>query len=167
MTTRTKSDMKSVINQEIEIICGVLDEVAESPIECELASSMILYWRLTAYDNGLTYPIRVVIQDELTEYHITHCACLVPQLAVGKERYDFALFYPNLSLPIIIECDGHDFHERTKEQAKKDRSRDRRLQSKGYKVMRFTGSEIWASPVKCADEVMDMVLTCLAEKIRS
>jgi very-short-patch-repair endonuclease len=54
---------------------------------------------------------------------------------------------------IIVECDGHDFHERTKEQAKKDKSRDRDLQSMGYYVFRFTGSEIHADAIKCATEV--------------
>lgn len=42
----------------------------------------------------------------------------------------------------VVECDGHEFHERTKEQAERDRSRDRRLQSEGIRVFRFTGSEL-------------------------
>lgn len=45
----------------------------------------------------------------------------------------------------VIECDGHDFHEKTKEQAKKDKKRDRDLISLGYKVLRFTGSEIYTN----------------------
>ena len=55
---------------------------------------------------------------------------------------------------LIVECDGHDFHERTKAQARKDRSRDRAVQHRGkYQVFRFTGSEIWADPWGCAGEV--------------
>lgn len=56
---------------------------------------------------------------------------------------------------LIIECDGHDFHERTKEQAAKDRSRDRILQDVGHQVFRFTGHEIWKDPVSCAQQVFD------------
>ena len=56
---------------------------------------------------------------------------------------------------LVVECDGHDFHERTKEQAKKDRSRDRRLQKAGITVFRFTGSEIWNDPCACADQIID------------
>jgi len=56
---------------------------------------------------------------------------------------------------LIVECDGHDFHERTKEQAAKDRSRDREFQGKGYTVFRFTGSEIWRDPCACADQILD------------
>lgn len=56
---------------------------------------------------------------------------------------------------LVIECDGHDFHERTKEQAARDRSRDRALSNQGYDVFRFTGSEIWRDPWGCADQVYE------------
>ena len=48
---------------------------------------------------------------------------------------------------IVVEIDGHNFHERTKEQAAHDRSRDRALMAAGYKVVRFTGSEIYKDPI--------------------
>ena len=60
----------------------------------------------------------------------------------------------------VVECDGHDFHERTKEQARRDRSRDRRLQDAGYRVFRFTGSEIYRDPLGCADEVSKWAEDC-------
>ena len=53
----------------------------------------------------------------------------------------------------VVECDGHDFHERTKAQAARDRQRDRRLQDAGFRVFRFTGSELFNKPMACADEV--------------
>lgn len=56
---------------------------------------------------------------------------------------------------LIVECDGHDFHERTKDQAKRDRSRDRRAILGGIEVMRFTGSEIWNDPWGCAGDILD------------
>ena len=56
---------------------------------------------------------------------------------------------------LVVECDGHDFHERTKEQAAKDRSRDRALNSEGYDVFRFTGSELWRDPWGCAEQVYE------------
>ncbi|MCO7127777.1 DUF559 domain-containing protein [Sporolactobacillus shoreicorticis] len=58
---------------------------------------------------------------------------------------------------IAIECDGHDFHEKTKEQAQHDKQRDRYLQMEGFKVMRFTGSEIYNHPSKCATDVGSMI----------
>jgi len=59
-------------------------------------------------------------------------------------------------LCVVVECDGHEFHERTKEQAARDRSRDRSSQTKGHKVMRFTGSEIWADAFACAEEALHL-----------
>jgi hypothetical protein len=55
---------------------------------------------------------------------------------------------------LIIECDGHDFHERTKEQAARDRARDRELQANGFTIFRFTGSEIYRDPIGCASQVV-------------
>lgn len=56
---------------------------------------------------------------------------------------------------LVIECDGHDFHERTKEQAARDRSRDRAVTLNRRTIMRFTGSELWRDPMGCALEVYD------------
>lgn len=88
-------------------------------------------------------------------------ASVVGQHVVAVEgatyRLDFAVIESD-GMRIAVECDGHDFHERTKEQAARDKSRDRALQAAGWRVLRFTGSEIWADPRKCAGEVHRMVL---------
>lgn len=59
---------------------------------------------------------------------------------------------------LVVECDGHEFHERTKEQAAKDRSRDRRLQDAGYRIHRYTGSEIYRDPLKCAGDTLESLV---------
>jgi very-short-patch-repair endonuclease len=43
---------------------------------------------------------------------------------------------------ICIYADGHTYHERTEEQALRDRNIDRELQNLGFIVLRFTGKEI-------------------------
>lgn len=58
---------------------------------------------------------------------------------------------------LVIECDGHDFHEKTKGQAKHDKERDRNLQLEGFRVMHFTGSEVFKDSDKCADQIMKML----------
>jgi very-short-patch-repair endonuclease len=104
----------------------------------------------------------IASQDEMTPieqimwlsfYHMMNSPVvkIEPQARVGKYRVDFLLRIGTES--IIVECDGHNFHERTKEQAAKDRKRDRDLQSDGFKVMRFTGSEIWNDADSCYREV--------------
>ena len=76
------------------------------------------------------------------------------QIDIGGWRVDFLIHTHGFSPKLIVECDGHDFHERTKEQAAKDRARDREFQANGYTVFRFTGSEIWRDPCKCADQIL-------------
>ncbi len=58
---------------------------------------------------------------------------------------------------IVVECDGHDFHDRTKDQASRDRERDRALQSLGLRVFRYTGSDVWLDVMSCATETIDVL----------
>ena len=83
-----------------------------------------------------------------------------PQTTVDRYRIDlmFSFLFHGAELHLAIECDGHAFHEKTKAQARKDRSRERALTYLGYRVVRFTGSEIYASPRQCAAEVMNLVM---------
>lgn len=81
---------------------------------------------------------------------------IVPQFDTLGYRLDFALFGPSGN--VAIECDGHDFHERTKEQARHDRRRDRKLTAASWLVARFTGSEIHKDAAACAREAMRMAL---------
>lgn len=68
---------------------------------------------------------------------------------------DFVISVPTYTdKKIIVECDGHDFHERTKEQAMRDRARDRAAQAAGYHMMRFTGAELFRDPLKCVRETL-------------
>lgn len=79
----------------------------------------------------------------------------VPQFKIGPYRADFAILNSRKREMIIVECDGHDFHERTKEQATRDRSRDRWMTTGGYTVLRFTGSEIHNDALAVADEIVE------------
>lgn len=74
---------------------------------------------------------------------------------IGSYKVDFVLEASYGE--ILIECDGHDWHDRTKQQAAYDRARDRWFLQNGLQTLRFTGSEIVHSPEKCANEV----LSCL------
>jgi hypothetical protein len=58
---------------------------------------------------------------------------------------------------IAIYADGYDFHERTKIQAIRDRSIDRKLQASNYHVLRFTGSEIYNNVQRCVDEIESII----------
>jgi hypothetical protein len=74
-----------------------------------------------------------------------------------RMRPDFALVTcPTFDggCKVSIELDGHDFHERTPEQAERDKSKDRLLQQHGWIALRFTGREVLRDPQKCVEEAM-------------
>ncbi len=59
--------------------------------------------------------------------------------------------------PLVVEVDGHEFHERTKFQAARDRQRDRAMIAEGFRVVRFTGQEVYRAAEQCAQEVARLV----------
>lgn len=83
---------------------------------------------------------------------------VIRQARIGAYKADFAILFAGIvasrAVKLVVECDGHDFHEKTKVQAQHDKSRDRAMQDAGWKVYRFTGSEIYRSPLTCAESVM-------------
>lgn len=89
-----------------------------------------------------------------------------PQYEVdcGKNKYypDFCLSIDNTNYDktfskIFVEIDGHNFHEKTKEQVTHDKIRERRLIEHCDGVVRFSGSEVYDDPDECADEALDIL----------
>lgn len=117
----------------------------ESPIEVMLYQAFVLRHFL----DFASWPY-VGLGDE-SELHMK------PQVQLFDYRVDFLLTSKHLKYGLVIECDGHDFHERTKEQAARDKSRDRYLTQRGFVVIRFTGAEIWRDPMECASEIMSQL----------
>jgi len=84
-----------------------------------------------------------------------------PQAQLGEDRVDFLLTM-SLRVPeahpksaqMVVECDGHEWHERSPEQARHDRARDRRLQARDLAVYRYTGSDVWRDVFGAALEAM-------------
>lgn len=79
-----------------------------------------------------------------------------------KYRLDFYFIvnYKNQGVKYFgIECDGYEFHQKTKEQAKNDYERQRDLQKEGIEIIRFTGSEIWEDPRMCVIEIKEIILS--------
>lgn len=133
----------------------------ESPIEEEL------FWALIAEADGVDDVFGALVLGYNGGFYQLE---VKPQakLCLGRYRVDLMLdvlepvrrkstpFEPP-ELRIAVECDGHDFHEKTKDQAQRDKARDRELQALGLRVIRFTGSEIRRDPATCARAVIDLV----------
>ncbi len=139
-------------------------EKCESPIESTFLSGLIVAavnagWPI--YAEGSCFSLDIEKRSA--------CNILIfPQHTIGKYRADFLVKFTcdnhekdettgkttiaRKEYPLVVECDGHDFHEKTKEQASRDKERDRILQSCGYPVFRFSGSDIYRDAIKCAEE---------------
>lgn len=118
----------------------------ESPIEMLLLSA--LYYEAGSELIG-RFASMSVRQPVLPLFKIR------PQHPIGPYRVDIAVIGEHVR--VVVECDGHEFHERTKEQAAKDKSRDRYLTAEEWLVLRFTGSEIHRNPLACAYEVVRLI----------
>lgn len=124
-----------------------------------------IMFRLELLEQKFESPIErvmyVVLRDEF-EWAITQDrAELIPQKQIGKYRVDFYFSYTSDQgelVEFVIECDGHDYHERTKEQAQHDKKRDRFFTEKGYIVLRYTGSEILREPHKLTEPIYTIMV---------
>lgn len=99
-------------------------------------------------------PIEKMFREALEE-KIPNGWSFRQEFEMGFYRVDFIIECGRSML--IVECDGHEWHDRTKEQAKNDRNRDRFFLWMGVPVVRFTGSELFADPVYCAKEAISIL----------
>jgi very-short-patch-repair endonuclease len=80
---------------------------------------------------------------------------LYADVAIASYRVDLLLV--SCDAMLAIECDGHEWHDRTKQQASSDRARDRDLLGRGLPVIRFTGSDIVHNATECAAESYGLI----------
>lgn len=112
----------------------------DSPIEAMFLAAMLTHGVLNSD------PVTLITDLKFFGTSARPGVAVFPQAQIDNYRVDFLIRAVNYGCveQVVVECDGHDFHEKTKEQARKDKSRDRELQAIGYKVYRYTGSEIYA-----------------------
>ena len=67
----------------------------------------------------------------------------------------------------IVEVDGHEFHQKTKEQVEHDNERERALQKAGYEVIRFSGTEVYHKAYRCACDVKRIIMSKCNYKVES
>lgn len=87
-------------------------------------------------------------------FKLSELGKVTPQVKIGPYRIDFALQMDALNL--AIECDGHDQHS-SKEQLSADHNRTRYLECHGWRVTRFTGSDIYRDAQGCVLAVVRLV----------
>lgn len=68
---------------------------------------------------------------------------------------DFYIEKQNTKL--CVYTDGHTYHERTEEQAQRDRNIDRKLQELGFQVLRYTGKDVNENSYKIISDIQAWV----------
>jgi very-short-patch-repair endonuclease len=94
---------------------------------------------------------------------------IAPQIEIGSYVADFGAVIQATNwhpVRIAYESDGHAFHERTPEQVKHDRARDRYFTSCCIHTVRYTGSEIVADARYCADEALQIAVALSSPDVR-
>lgn len=66
---------------------------------------------------------------------------------------------------LAVECDGHEFHERTKEQVRSGHKRDHVLRLAGIETVHLSGSEITRNPLACGQVVAERLATIVGERM--
>lgn len=136
-------------------------DIVESPIEALLLLEFINHWSLHPSIDANDRPcLSFGRRRESSNWQYAPLLLYV-QLPIScldqSLRLDFALLsetnnYTD-SVRWAIEVDGHDFHEKTKEQAQRDKQRDRLLQASDIRVLHFTGSEVFRNTEKIVVEI--------------
>lgn len=138
-----------ILDNILSINCDLLYKKCQSPIE-----KIFIF----AYD--------IVVANE--DFLINEVFYLTSQKRISANGHKYcADFYfdtdelPNVvyehELKLVVECDGHDFHEKTKEQVEKTNQRNFDLQKEGYEILHFSGSQIYQNPIKCASAVFEYI----------
>ena len=81
---------------------------------------------------------------------------LVPQFTVHCDGNEYRLDFAIPEHMIAVELDGHEFHEKTKEQVTYRNQRDRNLQAAGWTVFHFSGSELYRGQIDTVAAVADL-----------
>lgn len=139
-------------------LCEVFaDGTIESPIEqmviCGLmavsAHSQFMFF--AEYDSKLC-----------KDLHFSHrpigAVFCYPQMSISKYRADFVIHAVTgeKDCPLVLELDGHQWHERSEQDRRKEKRRDRYMQSLGFRLARYTGSEAYGDPFEVAREALDL-----------
>lgn len=154
--SKTPENIAYAIGTRFSELCSMFDNTGvESPIEQQLGPALL--WMEP--EAGL--PSVDCFGGPESSYHTAMPGCkdinfwITPQAKVCGYKVDFLVWMAcgNHRAGVSIECDGHAFHEKTKEQAAKDKKRDRTLLTAGFPVMRFSGSEIYNNVMSCKAQV--------------
>jgi hypothetical protein len=139
--------------RDILTIRHVLSRGCESPIEAVFAT-----WWMALADNVMHHrfqePWTLHAQEEVAVGGVAYRVDF-EVAPVSEDHYEPLRSFGYTRPRIAIELDGHDFHERTKEQVAHRNARDRALQQAGWRMLHYSGSELVRDPGAAVFQVLD------------
>lgn len=138
------------------IMAEILEKNITSPIEKIFFISFHLFTSVA--DESVNAPDIVNDDFSVESGYGLH---IYPQHHIGKYRVDFLLTYrPEITnqntKSVVVELDGHEFHDKDKSQRAYEKARDRYLVSQGFSVLHYTGSEVVNNPIKVVSEAISL-----------
>lgn len=124
-----------------------------SPFESPLELAFYAWWHVMLDRRGDSDHLRGYVQREVTVGEKSFRL----DLAFEWQDSELETMAAKIGLPlpkVAIELDGHDFHERTKEQVAIRDARDRALLGAGWTVFHVSGSAFHRNPEECVWGVM-------------
>ena len=90
------------------------------------------------------------------------CICFDIEVQQKNECFsgyipDFAIYLGGKFEGFVIEIDGYEWHEKTKEQARIDKEKDRTYIKNSFIPIRFTGYEVYHHVDSCIKEVFEIL----------
>lgn len=137
-----------------------------NPCESPLEVVFLVWWEATIRSAGDITPL----YNAVSQYEV--------RVDQATYRLDFAIGYHDRyfmrwhdrrhgAARIAVELDGHEFHERTREQVEDRNRRDRTLASNGWEVLHFAGRELLRDPERVVLEVLRRAADIFDESYRT
>lgn len=122
----------------------------DSPIE------QIFFMALRVQCQQMGIEFTTLVEPEFIKPGFHFTLYISPQKKIGNYKVDFHIKLKQGcgESELVVELDGHDFHDKDKRQRSYEKARDRYLLQQGFKVFHFTGSDVVKSPQHVAYEVM-------------
>ena len=134
------------------------DETIQSPIEQIFITAFDLYceyFRDTKIYLFSQYEVKCKKKKYIIDFEF-HSDDYLEHLLLGDN-------IKNDNFKLAIECDGYEFHQKTKEQVQHDNEREFDLKMEGYEVLRFSGTQIYNNPLKCAEDTYNYIIKKIRE----
>ena len=138
-----------------DMFCELVEGAINSPIED------LFYLAVHVLSKAAYYDVNPdpVFDERAKAWRVGFGVHVIPQAKIGKYRVDFLIECTDGQQPnrVIVELDGHAFHDKDKAQRAYEKGRDRFLVKEGYRVLHYTGSEVFADPYKVAHEALSLL----------